>query len=187
MHRRRFLSLGALAALSLSGISIAGCTRLRPKPIRTNTATPWRPLAADFESRIPRLMADTKVPGLSIAIVDQHQIVWRKGFGFADAAAKTPVDNGTVFQAGSMSKPVFAYVALKLCENGIIGLDAPLTQDAPEPFLQGDPQIEFITPRHVLSHSSGFQNWRSKSAPWIRFLESSSFLGFSIGSVKLGE
>ena len=64
-----------------------------------------------------------------------------------------------------MSKPVFAYVALKLCEKGIIGLDTPLTKYAPEPFLTGDPRLELITPRHVLSHSSGFQNWRSKKEP----------------------
>lgn len=177
MHRRRFLSRGALAALSLSGLSIAGCSRLRPKAIGTKTAAPWRRLAADLESRIPRLMADTKVPGLSIAVVDGNRIVWRRGFGFADAAAKRPVDNDTVFQAASMSKPVFAYVALKFCEDGIIGLDRSLAPYAPEPFLKGDPQINLITPRHVLSHSSGFQNWRSKSAPLkIHFTPGSQYM-----------
>lgn len=110
-------------------------------------------------------MADANVPGLSIAVIHDAKIVWRRGFGFADVGTKVAVDHDTVFQAASMSKPVFAYVALKLCENGIIGIDTPLSKYAPEPFLAGDPRLELITPRHILSHSSGFQNWRSEKEP----------------------
>jgi CubicO group peptidase (beta-lactamase class C family) len=61
-----------------------------------------------------------------------------------------------------MSKPVFAYAMLKLCEKGLIDLDTPLTKYTPERFLTGDPRLDKITARHVLSHSSGF---RSDSEP----------------------
>lgn len=110
-------------------------------------------------------MAEFNVPGLSIAVVSDAKIAWRRGFGFRNASTKTRVDHETIFQAGSMSKPVFAYAALKLCEKGVIGLDTPLTSYAGEPFLDGDARLELITPRHILSHTAGFQNWRSGTDP----------------------
>jgi CubicO group peptidase (beta-lactamase class C family) len=110
-------------------------------------------------------MAEARVPGVSIAVIHDGALVWRRGFGYRDGASKAPVDTATCFEAASMSKPVFAYVALKLCEAGVIGLDTPLSRYAPRPFLIGDPRLELITARHVLSHSSGFQNWRSREDP----------------------
>ena len=70
-----------------------------------------------------------------------------------------------MFEAASVSKTVFAYAVMKLCEKGVIGLDTPLTKYAPKPFLEGDSRLELITARHVLSHTSGFQNWRSDAEP----------------------
>lgn len=64
-----------------------------------------------------------------------------------------------------MSKTVFAYAVMKLCERDVIGLDTPLTKYSPKPFLEGDPRLELITARHVLSHTTGFQNWRSDKEP----------------------
>jgi CubicO group peptidase (beta-lactamase class C family) len=62
----------------------------------------------------------------------------------------------------SMSKPVFAYAVMKLCERGVLSLDAPLTKYTPERFLEGDPRLDLITARHVLSQTAGFQNWREE-------------------------
>src|SRR5438093_459146 len=64
-----------------------------------------------------------------------------------------------------MSKPVFAYAIMKLCEKRVMDLDTPLTKYTSERFLEGDPRLELITARHVLSHTSGFQNWRSDEEP----------------------
>ena len=69
-----------------------------------------------------------------------------------------PVDYDTVFEAQSMSKPVFAYRVMKLCEQGVLDLDTPLTKYTPDIFLKGDPRLELITPRRVLSHTTGFPN-----------------------------
>jgi CubicO group peptidase (beta-lactamase class C family) len=63
-----------------------------------------------------------------------------------------------------MSKPVFAYAVLKLCEKKILALDTPLVTYGAPPILD-DPRVKLITARHVLSHSTGFQNWRSESEP----------------------
>ena len=160
MRRREFLSSG-LSVLGLSFLPMTGCAQRKKSPLPLNSSASWEALVADFEREIPRLMTEFHVPGLSIAVVDHARSVWRQGYGVRDVATKVPVDSETVFEAGSMSKPVFAYVALKLCEEGVIGLDTPLSQYAPEPFVEGDPQVGLITPRHILCHSSGLPNWRS--------------------------
>jgi CubicO group peptidase (beta-lactamase class C family) len=163
MRRRNFLKYAAQSSFGLSLIPLSACSHTKQTPSKSNPALSWRPVVASFETQIPKLMAEADVPGLSIALIHEAKLVWRRGFGFSEAPAKIPVDNDTVFEAGSMSKPVFAYVALKLCEKGVIGLDIPLSKYAPEPFLTGDPRLELITPRHILSHTSGFQNFRSKN------------------------
>jgi len=101
-------------------------------------------------------MEETRVPGISIAIVKNVKVAWRRGFGVKDRVSKTPVDEGTMFEAASMSKPVFAYAVMKLCERSVIDLDTPLTKYASARFLQGDPRLDLIAASHVLSHTSGF-------------------------------
>ena len=110
-------------------------------------------------------MGETVVPGLSIAVIKDAKLVWRRGFGLKNSASNEPVDNDTVFEAGSMSKPVFAYAVMKLCEKGVMDLDTPLTRYTPERFMEGDARLDLITARHALSHTSGFQNWRSDEKP----------------------
>ncbi len=135
-----------------------------------------RGLVADLDRRIPELLLRHNVPGLSIALVQAGKTIWCRGFGVRDADTKTPVDDDTVFEAASVSKTVFAYVVLKLCEKGILDLDAPLTRYAPRPFLEGDPRVEAVTARRVLAHTSGFQDWRSGSEPLrIHFAPGSRF------------
>src|SRR5688572_28536993 len=53
-----------------------------------------------------------------------EKLVWTRGFGVKDSASGEPVDNNTLFEAASVSKTVFAYVALRLCEAGVIGPDS---------------------------------------------------------------
>ena len=110
-------------------------------------------------------MTELLVPGVSLAPIRDDAIAWRKAFGVKDASTKQPVDTETIFEAASMSKPVFAYVVLKLCEKKVLELDAPLVTYGAQPFLEGDPRVKLITARHVLSHSTGFQDWRSDSDP----------------------
>jgi CubicO group peptidase (beta-lactamase class C family) len=92
-------------------------------------------------------------------------LLWSRGFGVKDSTSKVPVDNDTVFEAGSTSKPVFAYLVMKLCEKGVMNLDTPLIKYTSERFLKDDPRLDLITARHVLSHTCGFQNWRSAGDP----------------------
>ena len=110
-------------------------------------------------------MKDAVVPGLAIALVRDGKIRWSRGFGVKENGREGAVEDETIFEAASVSKTVFAYAVLKLCEKGVLDLDRPLTKYVPWKFLEGDARLEKITARQVLSHSAGFQDWRSGENP----------------------
>ena len=110
-------------------------------------------------------MGARQVPGVSIAVIRDARIVWTGHFGVRDRVTGVPVDDATVFSAQSMSKPVFAYRVMKLCEQGVLDLDAPLTRYTREIFVKDDPRLHDITTRRVLSHTTGLPNWRTPGDP----------------------
>src|SRR5689334_14321422 len=82
-----------------------------------------KPKAADQLSHfIPDLMDRADVPGLSIALIDDGKIAWIGSFGVTKKGAGERVQEQTVFQAASLSKPVFAYAVLKLADAGKLDL-----------------------------------------------------------------
>lgn len=162
MRRRTFLIESARSAVALSALTLTGCGRSKPDP---STDAAWATLVADLERQIPGWMAELVVPGVGVAVIQDARTVWRRGFGLRDAESKSPVDETTVFEAQSMSKPVFAYAVMRLREQGVIDLDVPLTRYTTQRWLEGDPRLDRVTARHVLSHTSGFPNWRAKDDP----------------------
>jgi CubicO group peptidase (beta-lactamase class C family) len=120
-----------------------------------------------LEQSLPELMRNNNVPGLSLALIRDGQIYWVKSFGVKDGDA--PVTNHTTFEAASLSKVVFAYAVLKLADQGKLDLDAPLQHCLGAPYIEGDPRINKITARMVLSHRTGFPNWRPKEGLTIHF------------------
>jgi CubicO group peptidase (beta-lactamase class C family) len=164
MDRRQFLLESGGIALGASALMV-GCARGSRPVVASQDTEPWRSLIADLEKQIPSLMASANVPGLSVAVIRDGQLFWRRGFGVMDRSTNRPVDDDTVFEAASTSKPVFAYAVMKLCERGVMDLDTPLTRYTTERFLDNDPRLDLITARHVLSHTTGLPNWRSKDDP----------------------
>jgi CubicO group peptidase (beta-lactamase class C family) len=165
MKRREFLTASGRAALGSSLLPFAPGSAETLLFARPKDRAPWKTLLADLEQQIPGVMAEANTPGLSIAIIRDAKVLWRRGFGVRDSESKELVDDDTTFEAASVSKTVFAYVVMKLCEKGVIGLDTPLTKYTSERYLEADPRLDLITARHVLSHRAGFQNWRSKDEP----------------------
>jgi len=111
---------------------------------------------------IPAIMEGFEVPGITIAIVDaQEGFTWAQGFGYADSAAGIPVDEHTLFQLASISKPFTAIAVMQLVEAGVVDLDSPITTYLPEfsinPDLSGLGNYENITVRMLMSHASGIQ------------------------------
>jgi CubicO group peptidase (beta-lactamase class C family) len=110
-------------------------------------------------------MREAVVPGVAIALVKDGTLVWHRALGVRDAGGRQPVDERTIFAAASVSKTVFAYAVMQLHERGVLDLDTPLTRYTPDRILEGDPRLDLITARHVLSHTSGLPNFRSGAAP----------------------
>jgi CubicO group peptidase (beta-lactamase class C family) len=115
---------------------------------------------AELDSVVPALMDSGGVPGLSMAIVNDSAIVWSRGFGVRSVETGEPVDANTVFEAASLSKPVFAYAVLQLVDQGLIDLDTPIAEYYDYEDIAYDERHTLITPRMVLTHSTGFPNWR---------------------------
>jgi CubicO group peptidase (beta-lactamase class C family) len=111
---------------------------------------------------LPEQMNQAQVPGLSLALIQNAQLVWAKSFGVTSQSTLAPVTTETVFEACSISKPVSAYVILICCEQDLLDLDTPLRTYLPESYNSHTPEIDNITPRHVLTHTAGFPNWLSR-------------------------
>jgi CubicO group peptidase (beta-lactamase class C family) len=94
-----------------------------------------------------------------MAVVRDGRVVWAGAFGTRDDSAHTPVDTATVFEAASLSKPVFAYLVLRLADRGELDLDRPLADMMEYSRLPHDERARRITARMVLSHSTGLPNW----------------------------
>src|SRR5260370_34937534 len=117
---------------------------------------PARSQNGGLPSLIPGLMTRAEVPGLSFARVEDGKIAWIGSFGLKNAKTGEKADEGTVFQAASLSKPVFAYAVLKLVDQGTLDLDAPLSKYLPA-YVDDEP-VNQITARLVLPHRTGFRN-----------------------------
>ena len=115
-----------------------------------------------IDHTIEQLMEAHKVPGLSLAILEEGHRVQLKTYGLQRADAEDLIDIDTTFEAASLSKPVFAYGVLKMVERGEIDLDQPLSHYLPAYDVK-DPRLTHITARMVLSHSTGFPNWRPEN------------------------
>lgn len=113
-----------------------------------------------LEEQTPALMEKLHVPGVSIAIIENNRIAWTGTWGVKRADADEKIDERTLFEAASMSKPLFAYAVLKLIEKNQLDLDRPLVQYLDKPYLDDQPDHKLITARMVLTHTTGFPNWR---------------------------
>ena len=74
-------------------------------------------------------MAHYKVPGVSIAVINDYQIEWAKGYGVLEVGKDQPVTTDTIFQPGSTAKPIVAMVALHYVEAGDLELDSNVNNE----------------------------------------------------------
>lgn len=114
-------------------------------------------------NELETLMREMKVPGLSLVIIENAEITLHMELGLKNSQKKDPIDENTIFEAASLSKPVFTYGILKLVENGKLDLDKPLAEYLCYSDITNDERINSITARMVLTHTSGFPNWRPKN------------------------
>ncbi|MFS2140279.1 serine hydrolase domain-containing protein [Duganella sp. Dugasp56] len=130
------------------------------------TAAPQRGPTVDAE--ILRLMTAAKVPGLALAVIDHGQVVYSQAYGYADVAAAKPLRTDTIMYGASLTKAAFAYMVMQLVDENVLSLDAALPALLKKPLpdypafadLKDDPRWQQLTPRMLLSHTSGLLNWR---------------------------
>ncbi|MBT0586170.1 serine hydrolase domain-containing protein [Alteromonas oceanisediminis] len=140
----RMLIVTTIAVLAL-GISVARAELSPPD---------------ELSKQIPELMQHAKVKGLAIAKVNEGTITWHAAFGARSPDDPMQVD--TVFNAASLTKPVFAMMSLHLVANDTLTLDGALSDYWIDPDVVNDPRHQALTARIILSHQSGLPNWRGE-------------------------
>ena len=109
-----------------------------------------------FASWISGQMAYNGVPGIAIGVVHDQELIWARGFGFADVDAKTPVTPATKFRTASHSKLFTATAIMQLRDAGKLRLDDRVSQYLPWFKIQpAEPDDPSITLEELLTHSSG--------------------------------
>jgi CubicO group peptidase (beta-lactamase class C family) len=153
VEQRRLLRFAAAAGgvVLLSGVVAVPAVSAAP------------PAAPDLDSFTGRLdrevqgwLSRSQVPGAAVALVRDGQVAWTAGYGQADPVRRVPVTAETVFQVGSISKPVTAWGVLRLVDKGLLDLDAPVQRYLTRWHLPASPHDpDEITVRRLLNHSAG--------------------------------
>ena len=139
-------------------------------------AAPNLPAPLEIDAKIREAMALTHAKGLAIAVIDEGHVAYVQAYGVRNAAGD-PLLPDTVMYGASLTKTVVAYTTLQLVDRGSLKLDTPLADDLDKPLIDYDPEAIFpdkygpyktlagddrwkqITPRMVLTHSTGFANF----------------------------
>ena len=114
----------------------------------------YAPVAALLERFITHEMADKELPAVSIALIDDQQVVWARGFGLARPRDSVLATAATVYRVGSVSKLFTDLALMRLVERGRLDLDAPVARYLPD-FHPRNPFGADIRLRDLVTHHSG--------------------------------
>ena len=144
-----------------------------------------------IEQKLASLMQKGKIPGLSLSIIKNKEVVYSKGFGNRNLAKNLPVTPDTLFGIGSCTKVFTCLAIMQLAEQGKLSIDDPVNKYIP---LKISLEGKSIKIRHLMSHTSGLPNLGmakvliSRLAPveetWIPFASKDDFYTFINGAQK---
>ncbi|MDB4923547.1 serine hydrolase [Mucilaginibacter sp.] len=123
-------------------------------PKATNQAVP--------DSTIVLLMKEKHVPALGLGYIENGRVVVSKVYGELRAAVPAPAN--ALFNVASITKTITTMVTLRLVNSGKWDLDEPIEQYWTDPDVKDDPRSKRLTTRHILTHQTGFPNWRWMTA-----------------------
>jgi len=134
------------------------------------------PAFSKIEAEILDSIKKKRIPGCAIAIVYRNQIVKIGGYGYRSLGKEDRIDADTVFQLGSVSKPIAATLASQLEYRGLLKLDAPVRQYLPGFALKGVKDPNSLKVKYVLSHTTGiprggFNNLIENYTPYETIVE----------------
>ena len=121
-----------------------------------------------FDTTVGALMQAEQVPGLGVAIIRDGKVGFVKAYGQRNLEKKLPLTTDTILYGASLTKATFAYFVMQLVDEGKIDLDKPIGAYLPKPLpkygryadLAGDARWQKLTMRMLLSHTTGFANFR---------------------------
>ena len=152
--RKRSFIIVAACLLVIAILSV-GCTSLPERPDFTGEKD-YEGVIRHLNTYIAKSMKKNKVIGLSIALVDDQEIVFARGFGYADKENEVPATKNTVYRAGSISKLFTATAVMQLAQSGMVDIDVPIHNYVPEFSIQTRfRDAGEITPRNIMTHHSG--------------------------------
>lgn len=122
----------------------------------------------EIDQCIKHAISAGKVTGLGLTLFNRHKIVFSKTYGLRDTDKRLPLTKDSIMMSASLSKSAFAYMVMQLVDEKRLNLDKPVYEYLPKPLpeydsykdLAADPRYRQITARMLLSHTSGFPNWR---------------------------
>ncbi|KQO30064.1 serine hydrolase [Flavobacterium sp. Leaf82] len=112
----------------------------------------------DNETEIQKWLKQNNVPALGIGVINNGKLQQIKVFGELKKGVTAPYN--TIWNVASLTKPITAIVALKLVSSGKLNLDEQLYKYWTDPDIANDPNVKLLTTRIILSHQTGFPNWR---------------------------
>ncbi|MHA7130184.1 serine hydrolase domain-containing protein [Algoriphagus namhaensis] len=116
-------------------------------------------------AEVNRIIQTQQIPAISLAYIESGAVKMELASG--KKSETETVGDQTVFDAASLSKPVFAYLVMKLVDEGTLDLDTPLAQYYDYTDLKGQKNYPKVTARMILSHTSGLPNWRKNKLKFI--------------------
>lgn len=143
---------------------MAGCT--------TSPSKAARPEAKAIDAEATRLMMSENVQGLALAVIQDGRVVQVAAYGYRNVERNLPLDTATIMYGASLTKTAFTYMLLQLVDEGRLDLDASVADLLPRPLpeydsedynytdLAADDRWRELTPRILLTHTSGFANFR---------------------------
>jgi CubicO group peptidase (beta-lactamase class C family) len=135
---------------------LSGCSIAPPKKPDSVQIGDYSYLKTYMTWLIQREMSKQNVEGLSIAVVDDQQIVWSQGFGYEDKANRIAAAPETVYRVGSISKLFTDTLVMQLAEQNKLDIDKPLKTYLPNFAIKSHfPDAGPITPRNIMTHHSG--------------------------------
>lgn len=123
-----------------------------------------------------QLLKANEVTGVSLALVDGGEVVWATGFGFANAELDLRAGPRTIYNVGSLAKPVTVAAILQAVERDQLDLDQPLAELLPDLDLAGDVE-QHITLEQLLTHQAGIpSDWfihdlSESPPPWTEIVD----------------
>ena len=144
-HVHLTTKLAAVAGLAFSTASAAAA----------RAQAPAFPTSAPLDSLIASRMAEAGIMGVGAAVIVNRQVVWMKGYGFADWQRTRPFTPNTIMNVGSIAKPFTGVAMMRAVQEGKLSLDEDINRYLPFRVVNPHHPNEKITLRHLATHTSG--------------------------------